>query len=59
MNQLYEDCNKAIELDPENAVAYCNRGNAKLELDQKELAIADYDKAIELDLNDAEAYYIQ
>jgi len=47
---------KAIELDPNDAVAYNNRGGTKRELGQYEQAIADFDKAIELNPNYAVAY---
>src|SRR3989344_5784415 len=47
---------KAIELDPNDAQAYNNRGFAKNKLGQYEQAIADFDKAIELNPNYAVAY---
>jgi tetratricopeptide (TPR) repeat protein len=47
---------KAIDLDPKNAVAYCNRGMAYQGKAQIDEAIADYTKAIGLDPNNAEAY---
>ena len=47
---------KAIELNPADAVAYYNRGNAKHDLDRLEEAIADYDRAIELNPANAVAY---
>ena len=50
-----EDYDKAIELDPNDAEAYNNRGNSYRDLGQYQRAIEDYDKAIELDPNDAEA----
>ena len=50
------DFDKAIELNPEDAAAYNNRGNAKADLTQYKEAIADYDKAIELKPEDAQAY---
>ena len=50
-------CNKAIELDPNNAAAYYNRGNANTDLERYEDAIKDYNKAIELDPKFAAAYY--
>lgn len=40
---------KAIELDPEYAVAYNNRGRAYYEQGELDSAISDFDKAIELD----------
>ena len=50
------DYDKAIELNPKDAKAYYNRGNAKHQLKQYKEAIADYDKAIELNPKDANAY---
>ena len=47
---------KVIELEPDAADAYTNRGNAKSALGQHEAALADYDKAIELEPDDAIAY---
>ena len=52
-----EDYDKAIELNPEDATAYCNRGAAYAKLGQTERAIEDFDKAIELNPEDAAAYY--
>ena len=58
-NDRYQDAikflNKAIELNPNNFVAYNNRGNAKDELGKHEEAIKDYDKAIELDPDSSSA----
>ena len=48
---------KAIELDPNSAIAYNNRGNAYYYLKQYEGAIKDYNKAIEQDPNYANTYY--
>ena len=47
---------KAIELNPNFAMAYNNRGAVYNELKQYERAIQDYDKAIELNPNLATAY---
>ena len=43
------DYDKAIELDPNYATVYHNRGLAKAEIKQYTEAIADYNKALELD----------
>ena len=51
--QLYSE---AIELDPNFAEAYSNRGYAKYLLGEEENALQDYDKAIELNPNLSEAY---
>jgi tetratricopeptide (TPR) repeat protein len=48
---------KAIELNPNHALAYYNRGGAYVEIHQYRKAIADYDRAIELNPNHALAYY--
>ena len=50
-----KDYDKAIELDPNDAAAYYNRGHSYSDLGQYQRAIEDFDKAIELDPNDAEA----
>ncbi|MEL7079523.1 MAG: tetratricopeptide repeat protein, partial [Cyanobacteria bacterium J06582_2] len=50
------DYSKAIELNPDLAEAYVNRGNAYLNLGEYQEAIADYNKAIELNPGDADAY---
>ena len=50
------DYTKAIELDPNDAIAYNNRGLSKDNLKDYYGAIADYTKAIELDPNAANAY---
>ncbi len=47
---------KAIELNPNDANPYKNRGNAYSDLEKYTEAIADYSKAIELDPNFTEAY---
>lgn len=49
--------NTAIELDPQNAEAYNNRGNVYTLLENRRRALADYSKAVELDPNYAVAYY--
>lgn len=51
------DYNKTIQLDPNRASAYYNRGCAYGEIGAYDKAIADYNKAIELNPNDSLAYY--
>ena len=51
-----KDCNKAIELNPKDAMAYNNRGVAYGELKKHEKTIEDCNKAIELNPNFAMAY---
>ena len=53
--QAIEEYDKAIKLNPNDAIGYKTRGNSYLALAQYQRAIEDYDKAIELDPNDAEA----
>ena len=48
---------KSIELDPEFADAYNNRGAAYGKLGNHNTAIRDFSKAIEIDPRDAKAYY--
>ncbi len=48
---------RAIQLKPDMAVAYSNRGNVKHRLNRHADAIADFDKAIQLDPDRAEFYY--
>ena len=43
-------------IDPQNSIAYCNRGNAKSNLGDKKEAIIDYDKAIEINPQYSSAY---
>ncbi len=49
IDAAFADYNKAIELDPHNAAAYNNRGNAYYAKGEYDKAIADYTKAIKLD----------
>ena len=51
------DYTKAIEIDPNYANAYVDRGVAKDDLEDYYGAIADYTKVIEIDPNEAKAYY--
>jgi len=52
-----EDYNKAIELNPNIAQGYNNRGNAYGKLKEHEEAIEDYNKALEFNPEYAAAYY--
>ena len=54
-----DDYNKAIELYPNYAIAYYNRGGAKYDLKDYAGAIADYNKAIELDSKCKHFYYFR
>jgi tetratricopeptide (TPR) repeat protein len=49
MELAVEDYGSAIDLDPQYAKAYNNRGNAYASLGSLEQALADYDRALELD----------
>lgn len=51
------DYSKAIELAPDSADVYFNRGDAYDELGEYGKAVADYNKAIELDPTHTSAYY--
>ena len=51
-----ENYTKAIELNPNDAIAYNNRGNAYCNKGECDKAIADYNKAIELDPKEADYY---
>ncbi|MDA9030143.1 tetratricopeptide repeat protein, partial [Flavobacteriaceae bacterium] len=48
---------KAIELNPNYADAYYNRGESKISLKDYKEAINDFNKVIELDPLSADAYY--
>jgi eukaryotic-like serine/threonine-protein kinase len=48
-NKALADCSKAIERDPMNAKAWCDRGVAHINLEQWNEAVADCSKAIALD----------
>lgn len=53
-----EECyNKAIELNPDNAENYFNRGNVKLNNAQYDEAHDDFDRAIALDPENAKLYH--
>ena len=51
------DYGQAIDLNPQNASTYGNRGNAYYALQDYQRAIADYDRAIDLDPQDTYVYY--
>ena len=51
-----ELCTKAIEINPQDAEAYNNRGHAKRHTGDFVAAIHDYDKAIEINPQYADAY---
>ena len=51
------DYNQQIALNPSDAIAYRNRGNAYYRLGNSQKAISDYDRAIALNPQDADAYY--
>jgi tetratricopeptide (TPR) repeat protein len=52
-------CNQAIALNPNNVMAYINRGAAEYRINHFEKAISDYDKALELDPKNAEVYCLR
>ncbi|MCA2592823.1 MAG: tetratricopeptide repeat protein, partial [Microcystis sp. M31BS1] len=58
--QKYElalsDWNKAIDINPNHAVAYVNRGLLYSDLQKYDLALSDYNKAIDINHNLANAY---
>jgi tetratricopeptide (TPR) repeat protein/S1-C subfamily serine protease len=56
-NLALADYTKAIELNPNYALAYNNRGTLYDDQQKYELALADYNQAIELNRNNAQAYY--
>ena len=51
-----EECNQAIRLQPNNAIAYNNRGAILYEMGRYEGALEDYDRAIQHQLDYAIAY---
>ncbi len=50
------DLDKAVQLDPRDALAYVSRGLAWAEKEAYDKAVADFDQAIRLDPKDASAY---
>ena len=57
MDRAIADHTKAIELDPDDATAYNNRGVAYSTKKEYDRAIEDFNKAIELNPNDVDAYH--
>lgn len=55
--KVFSYLDKAIELDPNYADAYYNRGNIWLDYGHSSKAIADFNKAIELNPQYAKAFY--
>lgn len=55
-NKALELFDEAVELNPNNAETFCNRGKAYGELKQYAAALADLNKALELNPNYADAY---
>ena len=51
------DCNQAIKLNPQNALAYNNRANDKMNLGDYDGALADCNKSIALDPTSPLPYY--
>jgi tetratricopeptide (TPR) repeat protein len=54
--EAIKDFNKAIELNPEDANAYFNRGGAYRDTGNYGQAVKDFTRAIELSPKDADAY---
>ena len=48
---------EAIDLNPNNAMAYTSRGNGYAEMKEYARAIEDYNRAVAIDANNALAYY--
>ena len=55
--RVIQDLDRAIEFDPDNALAYNRRGLAYSRLGEHERAIKDFDRAVKLDPTDALAHY--
>jgi TPR repeat/Tetratricopeptide repeat len=56
LESAIEDYNKALDINPQDAEAYYNRGNAKYNQGDLETAIEDYNKAIDINPKYANAY---
>ena len=57
LKEVLNDWGKLIELNPRMAIAYFNKGNTLLEMQDYVEALNAYSKAIELDATLGEAYY--
>ncbi len=57
LNQAIANYGKALEIDPQNAIAYYNRGNAWHKKGEMNRAVADYSNALEINPKLAMAYY--
>jgi tetratricopeptide (TPR) repeat protein len=58
-NDALPDLNQTIELAPNYSNAYTWRGHAYSELNMKEKAIADYEKALELGDHEVQGYIVE
>jgi tetratricopeptide (TPR) repeat protein len=56
-DEAIAEFNKAIEIDPDFADAYYNRGIANSKKGNLNQAISDYTKAIQINPNDSDSYY--
>ena len=57
LDRAIEDCSKAIELKPDYADPYNNRGAAYVGKGEADRAIVDCNKAIDLEPDFVQAYY--
>ena len=55
-DKAIEDCNQAIQLEPDYALAFFNRGNGYFAQGQYDRAIEDYDQSIQLNPNYPNAF---
>ena len=58
-DRALEEFSRAIELNPQFALAFNNRGAVLVDLGDYKLALADYNMAIELDPQYVYAYYLR
>jgi tetratricopeptide (TPR) repeat protein len=58
-SESVEEFTKAIEIDPDFALAYVSRGAALMKMDSIEESIADFDHAIELDPDYPKPYHLR